>query len=132
MNESVAPQAEVLRERAIPGRKRFQSPLLLQPLITLDPEGTIVDATPVALRLLEHRERRGLGTCFFSHVHGKNLHQVMRDVADMVYLGKSTASWLLRLRTGKGRWRWYKVSARHRIEDTEHRIQLILRDVHEW
>lgn len=131
MSDSVAPRAPG-GEVTAPVRKRFLNPLLQLPTLTLDGEGTITDASPSALRLLEHRSRDGLGPSFFSHVHGKNLYQVMRDVADMVCYGKAQASWLLRLRTGQGRWRWYKVTAKNHLDAPERHIQLTLRDVHEW
>lgn len=115
-----------------PARKRFQNPLLQLPRIVLDPDGTITDVSPSALRLLEYRDKSTINPCFFSHVHGKNLYQVMRDIADMVCYGKPSASWLLRLRTGQGRWRWYKISAKSQLQSTQREIQLTLRDVHEW
>lgn len=100
--------------------------------MTLDKDGNIVDAAPAALHLLEHSSMTGIDVCFFTHVHGKNLRQVMSDIADMVHRGKTRASWLLRLRTGRGRWRWYKVSVRTLPAATRREIQLTLRDVHEW
>ena len=87
-------------------RKRFQGPLLEQPTLKLDEEGSILEISTTALRMLEHTQKSdALKSCFFSLVHGKNLYQVMRDVADMVCYGKSRASWLLRLETGMSRWR---------------------------
>lgn len=132
MSEPIAPHTAVGGAPYAPARKRFQNPLLQQPSMTLDEEGNITDATSSALRLLEHRGRDGLAPCFFSLVHGKNLYQVMRDVADMVCHGKASASWLLRLRTGNGRWRWYRVAARNHLKSPQREIQLTIRDVHEW
>lgn len=114
-------------------RKRFQSPLLEQPTLRLDEDGTILDISTPALRMLEHsRSADALKSCFFSLVHGKNLYQVMRDVADMVCYGKSRASWLLRLETGMARWRWYRVTARNNLMTEEPGILLTLEEVHEW
>lgn len=135
MNESIAVGIHSPTQEAgdsVAARKRFQNPLLQQPVVVLDEEGSIVDISASALRLLEFRRRNGMAPCFFSHVHGKNLYQVMRDVADMVCYGKHSASWLLRLRTGTGRWRWYRVTARNRLSGSEKRIELTLRDVHDW
>ena len=56
----------------------------------------------------------------------------MRDVADMVCYGKKNASWLLRLRTGRGRWRWYKAEATNHLSDTEPSIQVYLSDLNGW
>ncbi|MFW5955348.1 MAG: PAS domain-containing protein [Rhodothermales bacterium] len=113
-------------------RKRFQNPLLQHPSLTLDEEGMIVDMSNSALPLLEYTSPENIRTSFFSLVHSKNLYQVMRDVADMACYGKNHATWLLRLRTGKGRWRWYKITAKNELSKNQRRIVLTLRDVHEW
>ncbi len=114
-------------------RKRFQSPLLEQPTMRLDEDGSILEISTTALRMLEHTQKSdALKSCFFSLVHGKNLYQVMRDVADMVCYGKSRASWLLRLETGMSRWRWYRVSARNNLSTPDPGILLTLEEVHEW
>lgn len=91
-----------------------------------------MNASPSALRLLSYRSKSSMSPCFFSHVHGKNLYQVMRDVADMVCYGKPRASWLLRLRTGDGRWRWFKVLAECSIDEPDRTIELTLSDVNDW
>ena len=44
-------------------------------------------------------------------MHEKDLYRVMRDVAEMVCHGKKQAWWQLRMRTGRGRWRWFKMLA---------------------
>lgn len=113
-------------------RKRFQEHFdLSPPLITLDSEGSIQHLTPAARRLLEYKPDQAPEPCFFSHIHGKNLYRVMRDVADMVCRGKSQAMWLARLRTGQGRWRWYKVTATSRLASPEETITLHLRNFQE-
>ena len=115
-----------------PNRKRFQldSDAHL-PLMLLDAAGTIRHLTPALRKVLEYKPEQPIEPCFFSHVHGKNLYQVMRDVADMVCRGKAQASWLLRLRTGQGRWRWYKATARNELMRPEAPITVHLRDFHE-
>jgi len=57
--------------------------------------------------------------CFFSHVHRRNIQRVMRDLADMVSRGKQRTRWLLRLRTGNDRWRWYRAEVRNRLREDE-------------
>lgn len=114
-------------------RKRFQqSTASYRPALTLDEEGTLIDVTPSARRLLEYAADELVKTCFFTHVHGKNLYRVMRDVADMVCYGKKSASWLLRLRTGRGRWRWYQAEAISHLNAEEPTIEVHLNDLNGW
>lgn len=112
--------------------KRFQIPVAPHvPALILDAEGTIQHLTPAARRLLEYRQNQPIEGCFFSHVHGRNLYQVMRDVADMVCYGKAQASWLLRLRTGQGRWQWFKAVVHNHLQGAEQAITIVLRDLNE-
>ncbi len=105
---------------------------LYAPSLELDAEGNILSVTAPARRLLEYRPEQEVESCFFSHVHGRNLYQVMRDVADMVCYGKTRASWLFRLRTGQGRWRWYRATAANRLDATKPAISITLRDLYDW
>jgi hypothetical protein len=111
--------------------KRFQPGELSAhlPAIVLDAEGSIQHLTPAARSLLEYRKDQHVEPCFFSHVHGRNLYQVMRDVADMVCYGKSRANWLLRLRTGSGRWNWFKAAVKNQLDDLDGVITISLRDL---
>ncbi len=112
-----------------PTWKRFQAhenPHL--PVMVLDPEGNVQQLTAAARRLLEYRTDEPVRPCFFSYVHSKNLYQVMRDVADMVCHGKGQAVWLLRLRTGQNRWRWFKAEVSNRLKE-EAAIAITLRDL---
>lgn len=113
-------------------RKRFQrrvAPHL--PVLVVDAEGTIQHITPAARRLLEYRHDEDPLPCFFSHIHGRNMYQVMRDVADMVCYGKPRASWLLQLRTARGRWRWVKASVQNHLEGDEPSIHVAISDLQE-
>lgn len=131
-SEGDAPRSAATRDAVAQHRKRFQDHVKTHaPALYLTADGTIRHITSSARQLLEYRTSEGMEPCFFTHVHGKNLYQVMRDVADMVCYGKSQASWLLRLRTGQGRWRWYKASVRNRLED-ESRIEVHLDDQNAW
>lgn len=97
-----------------PNRKRFHTPSATPhlPILLLNREGTITSLTEAARRVLEYPSNAaGLDPCFFSHVHASNQHRLMRDLADMVCRGKQRAQWLLRLRTGAKRWRWYRAVA---------------------
>ena len=110
-------------------RKRFRKaarPLL--PAILIDAEGTIERVTPAARRMLEYSERQSVGSYFFSHVHGKNMYRVMQDVAHMACHRQRRASWLLRLRTGKERWRWYRATVHNHLADDGH-ILIVLDNV---
>ncbi|GEM_PF-430843 len=114
-------------------RKRFQDPVSPHvPALLLGVDGVIQHTTPAARHMLEYKSDQPIEPCFFSHVHGRNLYQVMRDVADMVCYGKASASWLLRLRTGQGRWRWYKASVKNQLNLGEGTILINLRDLHDW
>ncbi len=112
-------------------RKRFQDAEKHRSAIILDAEGTIRHITPAARRLLEYRHDDDLPPCFFSHVHGRNMYQVMRDVADMVCYGKPRASWLLRMRTGRGRWQWVRATVTNKLESDVPTIQVIVSDLQE-
>lgn len=114
-------------------RKRFRSTgTPYRPVLILNDEGTLVEVTSTARRLLEYRADEPMKPCFFTHVHGKNLYRVMRDVADMVCHGKKSASWLLRMRTGRGRWRWYQADVSNHLDDTEPTIHVVLSDLNGW
>lgn len=97
------------------------------PVLALDRQGTIQHLNKPARRALEYRSDATVDDCFFSHVHGRNLRRVMRDLAHMVGHRKQRARWLLRLRTGNGRWRWYRAIARNRLDQSNSLIQVHLR-----
>lgn len=112
--------------------KRFQNEQKLDaplPLLALDAEGTIVDLSPAARSLLDPTSGEPVGTSFFAHVHGRNLPIVMRDLAHMVCHRKQQASWLLRMRTGAGRWRWFRASVRPLLDLASPRLLVLLRTV---
>lgn len=105
--------------------KRFQTDETLAqhlPLFTLDAEGSIESITRAARSLLEYSPSQSLDPYFFTHIHGRNLRRVMQDLALMVCKRKQSARWLLRLRTGTGRWRWYRATALSRLHDAEGRV----------
>lgn len=109
-------------------RKRFQSSAReAHPLIALNREGMICSMTRAAQHLLEYSSEADIDACFFAHVHKRNMHRVMRELADMVARGKKQAKWLLRLRTGNDRWRWYHVSVQNHLGDETERIYARLR-----
>jgi PAS domain-containing protein len=97
-------------------------------VIRLDREGTIQSVTPAARNVLEYAPDAHFDECFFSHVHKRNLRRVMHDLADMVCRGKRRAQWLVRLRTGNNRWRWYRVAVQNRLGDHGH-VRLRLRQL---
>jgi PAS domain-containing protein len=128
-----AEQTVAIGKRFQSDRKRFQTG---QPgtgaTLQLSADGSITEMTPAARHMLEYKSDQPVEPCFFSHVHGRNLYQVMRDVADMVCYGKTSATWLARLRTGQGRWRWYKATVENGLNSGEGTIAVSLRDLHEW
>jgi len=97
------------------------------PVLTLDREGTIQTLTRAARRALEYPDDASIEDCFFSHVHKKNMHRVMSDLANMVSRGKQRAQWLLRLRTGNERWRWYRAMVKNNLGRPENHIWIRLR-----
>lgn len=97
------------------------------PVLGLDRDATIQHANEAVRRTLEYPPDAALEPCFFSHVHGRNLRQVMRDLAHMVSHRKQRTRWLLRLRTGNGRWRWYRATARNRLDRPDALIRVHLR-----
>jgi len=118
--------------RNTPSRKRFRSlapPHV--PLILLDEDGLVRHLTPTARRLLAFKEDDTIDPLFVSHVHGKNLRQISRDLEAMRRLGKEKAFWLTRVRTGRKRWAWFRIAAENRLEHPEGAIVLRLRDLHD-
>jgi len=97
------------------------------PVLLLDEEGNIQDFSDGARRLLGRSRDASIEPCFFSHVHGQNLKRVMRDLAHMVSRRKQQAQWLLRLRTGNERWRWYRATAKNYLDDSEDAVRILLR-----
>lgn len=75
---------------------------------------------------LEYSREGFIEPCFFSHVHRKNLRHVMQDLAHMIRHGKQHVHWLLRLRTGTGRWRWFRTDVENRLHHAERGIQVRL------
>lgn len=125
-SESSSPEPQNFEDR----RKRFRTERA--PLLRVDASGNVVDLTAAARHLLEYDADELLDTAFFSHVHGKNLYRVMRDVADMVCYGKEQCSWLLCLKTGRSRWRWYKAKATNRLNGAAPHIIIHLNDLNNW
>lgn len=79
--------------------------------------------------MLEYAPDDHVPPSFFSHVHGRNLYQVMRDVANIVCYGKPRARWLLRLRTGRGRWQWFRASITPEMSGGELSIHVSLTEL---
>lgn len=93
--------------------KRFQQKsdrIERVPLLVLDANASIQRVSRAARTLLEYGSDQDLDPYFFTHVHGRNLRRVMQDLAHMACCRKRKARWLLRLRTGSGRWRWFQAT----------------------
>jgi hypothetical protein len=83
------------------------------PRIILDADGRIQALSSTARTALEYGPDASPPPNFFSHVAGCSLGQVLRDLGRMVNGDRRRARWLLRLRTGTGRWCWYRAVATH-------------------
>jgi len=124
----MAPSPSSSSSAVRPSRKRFQAPIRdVTPLLELGRDGTIRSTTRAANQLLEYPSDASLGDSFFAHVHPQHRRRVMRDLADMVSRGKQQTEWLLRLRTGNKRWRWYRASTHNHLADDTARILVHLR-----
>lgn len=99
------------------------------PVISLDGSGTIQALSLAARRILGYRADDEIEPYFFTHVHGQNMHRVMRDLAHMVKAHTRRASWLARLQTRGGRWRWFRIEAVNRLRAPEQCIVLRMRSV---
>lgn len=97
------------------------------PLLILDENGTIQEVTASAQRILCHSPESSLDPNFFTHVHGQNLRRVMQDLAYMVSRQKQRAHWLLRLRTGNRRWRWFRAIAEKHLDHSAGAVRVLLR-----
>jgi PAS domain-containing protein len=128
MQSSTAPSSSSPPFFSSQSWKRFQNDALPHiPILTLNREGTIQTLTPAARQVLEYGSDMSLDDCFFTHVHKHNMRRVMQDLADMVSRGKQRTQWLLRLRTGNERWRWYRAAVRNNLGRQEDHIRIRLR-----
>lgn len=105
-------------------RKRFQNPSLA--MIELTQDGSVRQLSPAARNLLEYSAADDVSESFFSMIHGRQLYQVMRDVADMVCHGKTRATWLVRMRTARGRWKWFKADVYNRLDQAAHALEIVI------
>lgn len=85
------------------------------PRIALTPRGDIQSANNEASHVLGCSVDESAAVNFFSYVHARNLRRVMWDLAQMVEGGRQQCRWLLRLRAGTDRWRWYRAQARNAL-----------------
>ena len=110
--------------------KRFQDEASAPvPLLALDEKANIVELTNAARALLGYEPNATLDDCFFTHIHGRNLQVVMRDLAHMMCHRKRQASWLLRMRTQNGRWRWFRAVVQALPESSGPAVLVRLRTV---
>jgi len=113
---------DLMQDQPFAVRKRFRPENILNPqlpVLLLNANGDIQHITPAARRLLDYPEQRPIDPCFFTYVHSRNLQQVWHDLAAMARQRKQQASWLLRLRTGRGHWRWFQVRARNLLVEQD-------------
>ncbi len=108
---------------AVPFRKRFQ----LRPHhLIIDSNGHLTELSPDARALLEFPPKQRIESNFFSHIHSRNQYRVMRDVASLLLFDKPRCEWLLRMRSGRGRWLWFQAVATCEECDGSARIGIML------
>ena len=112
-------KAESFLHRELQKRLDTSVAVNTKPRITLNPEGRIQALSPAARRALEYAPDATPAPNFFSHVAGRNLGRVLRDLGRMVQGNRQHARWLVRLRTGSGRWRWYRAEVHNELEREE-------------
>jgi len=88
-------------------------------ILVLDEAAQIQYISRVARRLLDLGSTSLDGVSFFDCVHPDHLNRVKWDLVQMTIRGKQRVSWLLRLRTGLGSWRWFKLKAVNCLTDCE-------------
>ena len=108
-------KAEAFLRRELRTRLDGSASVNTTPRLTLDAEGRILSLSPAARRALEYAPDDAPNPNFFSHVAGCNLGRVLRDLGRMVQGDCQHARWLVRLRTGTGRWRWYRAEVRNEL-----------------
>ena len=89
------------------------------PAVAINQKGLIECLTVAARKLLEYKPDQHIERPFLSHIHRRNMYRIVRDLEEMMLYGRERASWLLRLRTGRARWRWYKAEAERRSQPSE-------------
>ena len=111
--------------------KRFQKGVddFPIPVISVDGNGSIQGMSGTARRMLGYGASDDIDPYFFTHVHGQNMHRVMRDLAHMVKAHTRHTSWLVRLQTRTGRWQWFRIEVVNRLQAPEQCIVLRLRSV---
>lgn len=111
-------------------RKRFHINFSTHlPLILLNSDGTIAHVAAATRKLLGYPPTQLIDSEFTSLVHGKNLRQVMSDIASMQRGTKRKAFWLARLRAGDNRWKWFRISVDNVEQEDERLIILRLKDL---
>lgn len=89
------------------------------PRLTLDTDGRIQSVSPAARKALEYAPDATPEPNFFSHVAACSLGRVLRDLGRMVNGDRRRAQWLVRLRTGTGRWRWYRTEVENELSSKD-------------
>ncbi len=100
-----------------------------KPVLVLDSEARLRFATDAACRLFGFEGESYYNRCFFNCIHGSSLPLVMRDLADMVCYGKTSAAWLLCVRGQGGKRRWMKATANSRLAMAEDAITVSLHPI---
>lgn len=89
------------------------------PCLDLSPGGTIQRGNEAAQRMLKDLSGDPVGANLFAYVHNGNLRRLLRDVDRMRDRTLEEAQWILGLRFGNDRWRWYRIVARNRLSSDD-------------
>lgn len=95
-------------------------------LLVLDDEGIVEKATEFARRLLDLGPQSLTGRSFFRRVHPDDRPRILWKLSEIASQGAQHAPSLLRLKTGLGPWRWFKLAARLPQSDEDGQIVLRL------
>ena len=90
-----------------------------QAILVLDETAQIQHISRAARRLLDLGSTPLDSDSFFDRVHPDHLNCVKWDLVQMTIRGKPRVSWLLRLKTNLGPWRWFKLKAVNCLNDHE-------------
>lgn len=115
------------------GRSSGQRDRLRDPLdhpaaarVYVDGSGSITEISDGAKKLLGYGAGSSIDHCFFSHIHGRNMLQVMRDIASMVCHDRTSAQWIVRMRTAERDWVWVRLVARKHAGATNSVVSIVI------
>lgn len=97
------------------------------PRIEVNRNGDIEQINGGARRALEYSSDAPIQSCFFSHIHEHSLERVMRELAQLIEQKIQRTRWLLQLRTGAKRYRWFRAQAESVLHKSTIGVRVLLR-----